>query len=151
VKQVLVQLVIPARAEFVAVARLVVAAAAAVAPGLDEGRVADLRLAVSEACTNAMEATWRSRTAGSAARKGADRDPIQIRCLSDAKRLVVEVTDCGDGFSLDDLVTHPPVADPSRLDFERGLGIPLIRILADEVEFDSGPRGTTVRMVLDAG
>ena len=33
---------------------------------------------------------------------------------------------------------HPPVTDPSRLDYERGLGIPLIRILTDEVEF--GPR-----------
>lgn len=145
------ELVIPPRAEFLAVARLVVAAAATVAPGLDEGRVADLRLAVSEACTNAMEATWRTHRQGVAKQSGAPFDPIEIRCLSDDTRLIVEVSDCGDGFSLDDLVAHPPVADPSRLDFERGLGIPLIRILADEVEFNSGPGGTTVRMVLDAG
>lgn len=151
--RVLVELSIPARAEFLALARLVVAAAAAVAPGLDEGRVADLRLAVSEACTNAMEATWRARRGEPVAPPppGSPCDPIEIRCLSEPERLVVEVTDCGEGFSMDDLVTHPQVTDPSRLEYERGLGIPLIRILADEVEFDSGPSGTTVRMVLDAG
>ena len=47
-------------------------------------------------------------------------------------------------------MAHPPVSDPARLDFERGLGIPLIRLLTDQVEFVPSPAGTTVRMVVNA-
>ena len=41
------------------------------------------------------------------------------------------------------LAEHPPVTDPNRLDYERGLGIPLIRILTDEVEFKPSPTAFT--------
>jgi len=44
--------------------------------------------------------------------------------------------------------THPPVTDPERLNFERGLGIPLIRTLVDDVEFDSSAGGTSVRLTV---
>ena len=61
------------------------------------------------------------------------------------------VVDQGHGFDPDDLLIHPPPTDPDRLNFERGLGIPLIRILVDDVEFRSSPQGTTVRMVVFGG
>ncbi len=61
------------------------------------------------------------------------------------------ITDSGTGFDPDDLPEHPPVTDPDRLNFERGLGIPLIRSLVDDVRFDSGPNGTSVRMTLFGG
>ncbi len=51
-----VELEIPARAEFVALARLVVSAIAASDSTLADERIDDLKLAVSEACTNAIEA-----------------------------------------------------------------------------------------------
>ena len=47
--------------------------------------------------------------------------------------------------------TPNTVTDPDRLNFERGLGIPLIRTLVDTVEFRSSPLGTTVRMVIFGG
>jgi serine/threonine-protein kinase RsbW len=146
-----VELEIPARPEYLALARLLVAAAVAGDPEFPEDRLDDLRLAVSEACTNAMEA--QARAAGSRAGAnghGRGTEPIQIRCLLDMEQVEVEVTDHGDGFDPDALADHPPVTDPSRLDYERGLGIPLIRILTDEVEFMPSPTGTRVRMVLYA-
>ena len=41
-----------------------------------------------------------------------------------------------------------PVDTPERLHHERGLGVPLMRTLADEVEFRAEGGGTTVRLVL---
>jgi serine/threonine-protein kinase RsbW len=146
-----VELEIPARPEYLALARLLVAAAVAGDPVFPEDRLDDLRLAVSEACTNAMEAQARAARSRSG-RNGHNpaTEPIQIRCQLDIEQVEVEVTDHGDGFDPDALSEHPPVTDPTRLDYERGLGIPLIRILTDEVEFKPSPTGTRVRMVLYA-
>ena len=46
---------IPAQPAFVGVARAVVATVATTVEGIDDDRLEDLRLAVSEACTNAVE------------------------------------------------------------------------------------------------
>src|SRR5437016_1779354 len=51
-----VELEIPARPEFVALARLVVSAMASTDATLSDDQVDDLKIAVSEACTNAIEA-----------------------------------------------------------------------------------------------
>jgi len=51
-----VELEIPARPEFVGIARMFVSALAGVRPGLAYERVDDLRIVVSEACTGAIEA-----------------------------------------------------------------------------------------------
>ncbi len=139
-----VELEIPARPEFLALARLLVAAAASHDPLFPEDRIDDLRLSVSEACTNAMEAQTSVVVDDSA----ETAESIRIRCLLDSERVEVEVTDHGSGFDSGSLSAHPPVTDPARLNFDRGLGIPLIRILTDEVEFRPSPEGTVVRMVL---
>ncbi len=139
-----ISLEVPARPEFLSLARLVVAGTVVLDPAFVDERIADLRLAVSEAVTNAMEAQQRSNE-----RSGAD-DRVTIRCRIDDASVVVEVSDSGPGFDPDDLVPHPPVNDPARLDFERGLGIPLIRLITDEVDFDVSDDGTTVRMVVNA-
>jgi serine/threonine-protein kinase RsbW len=137
-----VELQIPARAEYLALARLVVSAAVAIDAGLSDDRIADLKLAVSEACTNAMEAL----VGGS-----DDDDHVVVRCSTDDERVEILVRDRGTGFDPRGLRPHPPVTDPSRLDFERGLGIPLIRALTDEVIFESSEKGTDVRFVLYVG
>ena len=51
-----VQLEIPARVDYLVLARQVVAAAAAIEPRFRDERIDDLRVAVSEATTNAIEA-----------------------------------------------------------------------------------------------
>ncbi len=135
-----VELELPPRPEVVAVARLVVGALAAVDPLFDEERGADLRLAVSEACTNAIQAQL-------SARVGVDpRAPIVLRCSVGEGRILLSVQDHGGGFDPSGLEAHPEVTDPARLEHEGGLGIPLIRLLADELEFRPTPGGTTVVM-----
>ena len=134
--ELILELEIPASAEYIAIARLVVSSIASSRRNLADDRIDDLKLAVSEACTNAIEA---SRHAG---------DRVKIRIQDDDERLEVNVRDQGPGFDLDALPTHPPVTDPERLNFERGLGIPLIRTLVDDVEFASSTDGTSVRMTV---
>ena len=136
-----VELEIPARAEFVALARLLVSSVAQARRELADDRVDDLKLAVSEACTNAIEA------------HGAiDVDErVIVRCVEEDDRLEVLIEDRGAGFDPASLPEHPPVTDPERLNFERGLGIPLIRSLVDEVDFETSADGTAVRLTLYCG
>ena len=133
-----VELEFPARAEFVALARLVVSALASTDTLLADERIDDLKIAVSEACTNAIEAHGAIDTS----------ERVLVRCRSERDYLEVQIEDRGEGFDPSTLPDHPPVSDPDRLKFERGLGIPLIRALVDEVEFSSSEGGTAVRIVM---
>ena len=130
-----VELEIPARPEFVALARLVVSAMASSDATLSDDQIDDLKIAVSEACTNAIEAYGDHR-----------EDGVVVRCWADERALRVSVEDRGPGFDPSTLPDHPPPTDPDRLKFERGLGIPLIRALVDEVEISSSQSGTEVRL-----
>jgi anti-sigma regulatory factor (Ser/Thr protein kinase) len=141
VAEEVVELEIPARAEFVALARLVVSALAASDSNLADERIDDLKLAVSEACTNAIEA---HDAVGSEER-------VLVRCRAADDTLEVCVEDRGHGFDPAQLPDHPPVTDPDRLKFERGLGIPLIRALVDEVQFSPTEHGTAVLLVMRHG
>ena len=72
---------------------------------LSADRTDDLLIAVSEACTNAMEA----QTAA-----GVD-SPVTVRCvlLGESDELAIEVEDrAGSGFDERDLAPRPPRHDP---------------------------------------
>ena len=135
------ELEIPARLEFVALARLLVSSFAASSAVLPEDRIDDLKIAVPEACTNAIEAHGAADTA----------ERVLVRCRDDDEHLEVLIEDRGTGFDPSELPEHPPVTDPDRLNFERGLGIPLIRALVDDVEFSSSAQGTAVKLVMHHG
>ncbi len=136
-----VELEIPARGEYVGLARLVVSSLASSRRTLADDRVDDLKLALSEACTNAIEAHAEVGT----------EEVVVVRLVEGDDRLEVEVEDRGPGFDPSTLPEHPPVTDPERLNFERGLGIPLIRSLVDEVSFARVEQGMAVRMVMFCG
>lgn len=136
---------IPARAEYVALVRQFVSLLASSRQLLDEERIDNLKLAVSEACTNAIEAY---------------HDPtgqhVRIRWRTGDDRLEVGVEDSGPGFDLRRLPRsraprlserREPARRP-RLPAERGLGIRLIRSLVDEVTFQPTDQGTAVRLVM---
>lgn len=133
-----VELLIPARPEYLQLARAVVGEAAAADPSLDPERVADLRLAVSEAAANAIEAQVRS---------GMD-ERIRVRCDLADDQIEVEVTDRGSGFDPDEVAELPAVESPERLEHESGLGLSLMRRLADETSVQTSPDGTAVRLVV---
>jgi len=132
--EAVVELTIPGKPEYVGVARLaILGVASRMRFSYDE--VEDIRLAVGEACTTAIE---RSGSAQITAQE------VRIRCLIDPTRLVVEVSDGAP------VPASPEAssANDSGLD-ERGLGGVLIRILMDDVqtadEPDTGRR--LVRMI----
>ncbi|WP_436794515.1 ATP-binding protein [Actinospongicola halichondriae] len=134
-----IHLEIPPRLDYLAVVRLVVATAAALDPPLAESRLDDLRLAVTEACSNAIKAH----------RPEAEDEPVVISCRLEDDHFQVDIRDRGPGFDPDALTALPEVDDPKRLQHESGLGIPLIRVLTDEVTFEPAPDGTIVSMTLN--
>lgn len=133
-----IQLDIPPRLDYLAVVRLVVATAAALDPPLPESRLDDLRLAVTEACSNAIKAH----------RPEAVDDPVVVTCHLEDDRFQVEIRDRGPGFDPDAQSSLPAPTDPKRLHHESGLGLPLIRALSDEVTFRPAGDGTIVSITL---
>ena len=129
---------VPARTEFVSFVRVVVAAAAEVDSHIDADRIEDLRVAVSEATTNAIDAHASSGVT----------DRICIQCNMADDEVVVVVRDRGMGFEPADLPALPEADSPDRLLHEKGLGLYLLRMLADESEISSTASGTDVRIVV---
>ena len=126
---------IPVRPDAVVRARESVRRAAADA-GVTRHRIDDLVVAVSEACTNALEAQLRC---------GA-RQPIEVTCSVTGSMFEVQVSDRGDGFDPAALPPRPPLTDPRHLDIERGWGIQLMRQLVDDLVFDLTGEGMRVRL-----
>ncbi len=137
----MVEIEIPARADYVSLVRLVVAAAAELAPSLEPSRVDDLRVAVSEATTNAIQAHIRS---------GSTR-PVKVCCSCSNGSVVVTVRDEGPGFDVDALPEMPPPESEARLGRESGMGISIMRALADQSSIDSSSEGTEVRLAFLVG
>ena len=129
---------VPARPEYLSLVRSLVVEAADMDSALSQERLEDLKVAVSEAATNAMEAH---------ARACLD-ESIQIRCTLAADRIEVHITDRGSGFYPDQVETLPEPDDPGRLEYERGLGLYLIRVLTDKAEIRSSPDGTEVCLIM---
>jgi anti-sigma regulatory factor (Ser/Thr protein kinase) len=113
-----VTLTIPARPENVAVIRHVLGAFAETLL-LPDDLVEDLRLAVTEACTNVV------RHAYPAGRPGLME--VIVRPTDDVVSVLVSDRGCGIG-------TSPDTRGP-------GLGLPLIAAIADELELQPVPGG----------
>jgi serine/threonine-protein kinase RsbW len=113
-----VRLTIPAKPEYITLGRLALTAIAGVRPVSDE-TLHDLKLALTEACTNSVKHAY--------GEDGVGCVDIVYELLAD--RLAVEVGDAGSGF--DPNADHPGADDELE---EGGLGIEIIRALTDEVE-----------------
>lgn len=130
-----VQVVVPAEEEFVGVVRIVAGSAAA-SVGMSGEDVADLKVAVSEACTNAV------RHAYEPGELHPDRTVEVSLGLWDG---VVEVDVCDRGGGVQG---HMPSRSP-RLDRqEGGFGLTLIGCLMDSVELiDDCESGTRLKFL----
>ena len=117
----MVALTIPAKAEYMVLPRLALTGLARMR-ALEADMVADLKLALTEACSNSIRHAYDIGAQGK----------VEVRYELTDDRLAVEVTDDGDGF--DPATMRGPSGE---LD-EGGLGIAIIRALVDEL--DIGPR-----------
>src|SRR4030095_8960736 len=114
----MVRLTIPAKAEYITLGRLALTAIARVRP-LSEETLSDLKLALTEACTNSVRHAYREGRAGT----------VEIVYQIEPDRLVVEGTGEGPGVQPDQSMR----SGNGDLN-EGGLGIAIIRAVADEVE-----------------
>jgi serine/threonine-protein kinase RsbW len=119
----------PAKADYLLLARLALTGLARTLP-LDEEEVADLKLAVTEACGNAVRHAY-----------GGEDGSVGVSFLVGPTSLEVIVEDRGAGISEHD---REEEAEP----LEGGMGMAIIRVVVDEVDVRDGPdgRGTVVHM-----
>jgi serine/threonine-protein kinase RsbW len=124
-----VRLTIPARPEYISLCRLALTGISRLRP-LPEEVLADLKLALTEAASNSVRHAYGEHTGGL----------VEIVYELHPDRLVIEVIDEGGGFQ-----PAPPDADAESLS-EGGLGIAIIRAIADEVEIGARPSGKGSRL-----
>ena len=118
------ELTLPARAENVAIVRHALGGLAEVLQ-VDDQALSDIRLAVTEACTNVVVHAYPD-----------GEGPLHVSALLDEGRLTVVVRDEGRGIV--------PRADSPGL----GLGLPLIATLTEALELGKdGDENTEVRMI----
>jgi serine/threonine-protein kinase RsbW len=125
-----VRLTIPARPEYISLSRLALSGLARVRP-LPEDTLADLKLALTEACSNSVRHAY-----------AGGEGHVQISFELRDDRLVVEVEDDGTGFE------HHGIGrelDSDELT-EGGLGIAIIKAIADEFELGDGGSGAGSRL-----
>lgn len=123
-----IRLTLPARAENVAVVRHVIGALAE-ALAMPPRMVEDIRLAVTEACTNVVRHAYRGH-----------EGPLEVMIRPETNCLHVVVSDRGSG-----IVPNPSSDGP-------GLGLPLIAALTDGLEIDHAPnRGSRLAMSFKPG
>jgi serine/threonine-protein kinase RsbW len=125
------ELEFPPKPEYVRLARLSVAALARLHE-VDDEVVEDIKLAVSEASTEAV-------VAGESA--AADQ-PVRLRASVDLPQLAVEVSHAGEPPAAE-VSGSPSEIDTEDLPFEQALALPIIRGLVDEVALGPGPDGGT--------
>jgi serine/threonine-protein kinase RsbW len=116
-----VALTIPAKAEYMVLPRLALTGLARMR-ALEADVVADLKLALTEACSNSIRHAYDKGTHGN----------VEVQYELTNEKLAVEVRDEGNGFDPASMR-----AASGELD-EGGLGIAIIRALVDEL--DIGPR-----------
>ncbi|MDP8910856.1 MAG: ATP-binding protein [Actinomycetota bacterium] len=127
------RLTIPAKPEYITLCRLALTGLARLQRFSDE-TLSDLKLALTEACSNSVRHGYRDGKDGT----------VDILYELHADRLVIEVADDGDGFAAAD----GEVGEPGQLT-EGGLGIAIIRAVADDVEIGEREpgRGSRLRFV----
>ena len=126
-----VRLTIPAKPEYITLCRLALTGLSRLRPLPDE-TLADLKLALTEACSNSVRHAY------------ADREgSVEILYELHEDRLVIEVLDEGEGFEAEGAEQQAEELS------EGGLGIAIIRAIADEFEVGerSGGTGSRLRFV----
>ncbi|NCO36328.1 MAG: anti-sigma B factor RsbW [Armatimonadetes bacterium] len=129
-----IEIRIPSDLSFVRVVRLAVSGVASMMP-FTYDEVEDIKLAVSEACNNAIQH----------AHDGTGANEVIVRVVPREDALTILVQDRGRGIPLE---RRRKATVPPEEVSEQGLGLFLIEALMDGVEYDtSSDSGTSLRMV----
>ncbi|MGH3066274.1 MAG: ATP-binding protein [Gaiellaceae bacterium] len=128
-----VRLTFPAKAEYLVLARLALSGVARELPIGDE-LLADLKLAVTEACGNSVRHAY-----------GDGDGAVTVVFLVSDDRLDMIVEDQGVG---PETLESEPAPEPLSAPLEGGMGMPIIRAIVDELDVGrgAGGQGTVVRM-----
>lgn len=104
---------------------------------MSSDKIDEVRMAVVEACINSFEHS----------RAEDQKVEIQFAILGndEPERLQITIKDSGVGFAPSKL-EKPRIEEKLKAARKRGWGLTIIKGLMDEVDIDSGPRGTTVVM-----
>jgi serine/threonine-protein kinase RsbW len=133
-----VTLVMPAKSEYLILARLALAGIARERP-IEESVLADLKLAVTEACGNAVRHAYQA---------GEGSVDLAFVLADDRLEMIVEDEGAGIGLPVEDLIAETPEAALSGDAANGGMGLAIIRAIVDELDVHGGPsgRGTVVHM-----
>ncbi len=124
-----IYLKIPAQSKYVSLVRLTVASIAN-NMGFNMEEIDDIKVAVGEACSNAII-------------HGKSDDIVDIIFSVKEDKLIVEIIDSGDGFIVQKY-EKPDLDNPK----ETGLGIFIIKTLMDDVSIESKVgEGTKIKMI----
>lgn len=131
-----IELRIPAKPEYITLCRLALTGLGQLRE-IGEDTMADLKLALTEAVSNSVRHAYGPEGEGS----------VDVRYELHPDRLGIEVVDDGAGFDPDDPRDRGEQNGEELT--EGGLGIAIIRSIADEFELESTPgvRGSTLRFV----
>lgn len=131
-----VVLVVPAEAEFVGIVRLAVSGIAS-RMGFGVGDIEDIKVAVSEACTNVVQHAYRDTV-------GPGSITVEALLRKDHLDLIIE--DGGLGFNYESHQTGS--ASETATSPAGGLGITFMKTLMDEVHYaHNEPHGTRVHLI----
>jgi len=114
-----VRLEVPAKSEYLTLCRLVLSGIARI-HGIDDETLADLKLAVTEACSNAIRHAYDDDAEGT----------VELAIDVQGRLLTIEVVDEGRGFDLEQ--APPRVFEDEGHD--EGMGLAIIRELVDGLE-----------------
>lgn len=125
----IIKMTLPCKPDYVMVARMAISAIAN-KMDFDIEEIDDIKVAVGEACNNAI------------IHGCGEKDTYDLEAVLDNECLEIKVTDHGEGFDVESCET-PDLENPK----VGGLGIFIIKTLMDEVDVTSNSgKGTTVTM-----
>jgi serine/threonine-protein kinase RsbW len=102
--------------------------------GIDDGKVGDARLLVTEAIINGFE------------HAGNDHPTVDVEFTMTRVQLVILVKDKGQGFD-PEAVAEPDIFRKMGSPDKRGWGLKLIRSLSDDLNIQTGADGTKITIV----
>jgi serine/threonine-protein kinase RsbW len=127
-----VKMDIPAKAEYVVLGRLALAGLLR-SRGFSEDAVADLKLALTEACSNSVRHAY-----------DHDEGQVHLGFTVHRDRVTIEIRDEGGGFHEDDVDCPECQGMPEIHLAEGGMGISIIKAVVDDFDLRHADGGGTV-------